>query len=396
MGSEIVGLHYRSGKPVRVSMKSGRITSMTPLRRKASGLPWIAPGLVDLQVNGYAGSDFNASRPSAETVSAVARGLAGVGVTTFLPTVITAAPEAIEAAVRAVVSGCGRDPEAGRAAAGIHLEGPFICPEDGARGAHAREHVRPPDPDLVERWRRAGEGKVRLLTMSPEWPGSEAFIARCAGSGLLVAIGHTGASPEQVRAAAAAGARLSTHLGNGTHAQLRRHPNYLWEQLAEDRLWASLIADGFHLPDAVLKVALRSKGPHAILVSDCVPQAGLAPGTYDTTACGRVVLESSGRLHLERDASLLAGSALPILRGIERLAAAGLCGFADAWERASTRPAELLGLPQAGGLAAGAPADLAVFRRDGERVIVLRTLKGGRTVYEAGEDRSFSSALRQS
>lgn len=395
MGSEIVGLHYRSGKPVRLSLEGGRITAVTPVRKKVQGLPWIGPGFVDLQVNGYAGSDFNASPPSSEAVSAVARGLARVGVTTFLPTVITAAPGAIEACVRAVLRGMREDPDAGRAVAGIHLEGPFISPEDGARGAHAREHVRPPDRKLLDRWRRAGEGRVRILTMSPEWPGSGKFIARCSADGLLVAIGHTGAAPEQIREAASAGARLSTHLGNGTHAQLRRHPNYLWEQLAEDRLWASLIADGFHLPDSVLKVALRSKGDRAILVSDCVPQAGLSPGSYDTAACGRVVLEASGRLHLERDPSLLAGSALPVHRGVERLASAGLCPFAEAWDRASVLPAELLGLPQSRGLAAGAPADLVVFRREGDRVAVLRTLRRGRAIYEAA-DSSFSSALKQS
>lgn len=218
--------------------------------------------------------------------------------------------------------------------------------------------------------------------MSPEWPGSAAFIGRCAGSGLLVAIGHTGATPQQVRDAAAAGARLSTHLGNGAHLQLRRHPNYIWEQMADDRLWASLIADGFHLPDSVLKVALRAKGRQAILVSDSVSQAGLKPGAYETAACGRVVLTQEGKLHLERDPNLLAGSAQPVVRGIERLVLAGICGFADAWDRASALPADLLGLPQAKGLAAGAPADLAAFRWDGERISILRTWKKGRLVHE--------------
>jgi N-acetylglucosamine-6-phosphate deacetylase len=396
MGSEILAVHYRSGRPVRLSLKRGRIETVSLIRGKTDGLPWVGPGLIDLQVNGFAGLDFNGARPSEETAGQIARELARVGVTTFCPTIITNSDETIEAAVRAVARGCGRDPVAGDAVAGIHLEGPFICPEDGARGAHAREHVRPPDWDLLERWRRAGEGRVRILTMSPEWPGSAAFIARGAASGLLVALGHTGAAPGQVREAAAAGARLSTHLGNGAHAQLPRHPNYLWEQMAEDRLWASVIADGFHLPDSVIKVILRAKGWHAVLVSDSVPQAGLPPGTYDTAACGRVVLEESGRLHLERDPGLLAGSAQPLVKGVERLLKVGICGFAEAWDRASTLPAELLGLPQADGLAAGAPADLVVFRWDGERIDVLRTLKKGKPVYEAGEDSSFSRPLKQS
>ncbi len=383
MASEIAGLHYRTGRPVKVRLKGDRIAEVKAIRKSAKDLPWIGPGLVDLQVNGFAGHDFNGPRATGAVAGRVARELWKEGVTAFCPTIITQGDEAVEGAVRAVAEGCPGEDGAGGAVAGIHIEGPFICPEDGPRGAHDAAHVRAPDWDLLERWRRAADGRVRILTMSPEWPGSAAFIARCAGSGLLVAIGHTAATPQQVREAAAAGARLSTHLGNGTHVNLRRHPNYLWEQLAEDRLWASAIADGFHLPDSVLKVILRAKGRQAILVSDSVSLAGLGPGTYETAACGKVVLTEEGKLHLERDPNLLAGSAQPVSRGIERLVLAGICGLAEAWERASVLPADLLGLPQAKGLAAGAPADLAEFDWDGERLSILRTWKAGRLVHEA-------------
>ena len=142
------------------------------------------------------------------------------------------------------------------------------------------------------------------------------FIEKCAGAGVTVSIGHTGASPEQIREAVKAGATMSTHLGNGAHVQLRRHPNYLWEQLAHDELSACIIADGFHLPDAVMKVFLRVKGPRAMLVSDAVYLSGLAPGTYETHIGGKVVLTPEGRLHLAGNPDLLAGATETLAGGV--------------------------------------------------------------------------------
>lgn len=386
MAVEIVGRHYRTGQPVRIRLERDRIAALRPAGRTSREMSWVAPGLVDLQVNGFAGLDFNAPGPDGGEAERIAAELAREGVTTFLPTVVTGAVEAMEGALRAVDSACRRRGAAREAVAGIHLEGPFLSPEEGPRGAHDPAHVRAPDWGLLERWRRAAGGRLRLLTMSPEWPGSRDFIERAVRAGLLVALGHTAASPEQVRAAVEAGARLSTHLGNGSHLVMRRHPNYLWEQLSEDRLWASVIADGLHLPDGVLKVILRVKGRRGILVSDSVRLAGMAPGTYETAVGGRVVLTPEGRLHLERNPELLAGSALPVVRGVARLAAAGIGPLAESWERASVGPAELLGLASAAGLAPGAPADLVVFSWDGKDIRVRRTYRRGIPVFDEERD----------
>src|SRR5437867_574679 len=213
-----------------------------------------ASGFFDLQVNGFAGVDFN---DPATTPEAVARALDAqelTGVTRCLPTLITSSLEDFARCARTVLA-------TGHAAvAGLHVEGPYLAPEDGPRGAHPREHVRAPDLDEVAEWQRVSGGLVGKITLSPHHDQVSGFIRAVVGQGILVAIGHTSATAEQIHAAVAAGARLSTHLGNGAAAILPRHPNFIWAQLADDRLDAGFIADGFHLPADTLKAMLRAKG----------------------------------------------------------------------------------------------------------------------------------------
>lgn len=334
-----------------------------------------APGLVDLQVNGFRGLDFNTMPIAADLTGRAARELWSVGVTTFFPTLITGSPAAIRAGLLAVARACDADPVAAAAVGGIHLEGPFISPEDGPRGAHEKRHVRKPDFGLVAEWKKASGGRLRILTMSPEWPGSAAFIRRCVRAGLTVSIGHTAATPAQIAEAVAAGASMSTHLGNGAHLSLPRHPNYLWEQLSQDRLAACLIADGFHLPASFLKVAMRVKGERALLVSDAVALAGLRPGRHRTPVGGTVVLTREGRLHLASNPALLAGSALPLIEGVRRLAAAGLASREEAWAMGSERPAGAMKLAVHG--------DRVRVGVRGRSWTVLETWKSGRRVYAA-------------
>jgi N-acetylglucosamine-6-phosphate deacetylase len=299
--------------------------------------------------------------------------------------VITNAPEAIEEAVAAIAAVCESDPLVGRTIAGIHVEGPFISPEDGARGAHALQYVREPDWEMFLRWQKASGGRIKILTLSPEWPNSADFIAKCSASGVTVSIGHTAATPEQIQAAVRAGARMSTHLGNGAHLMLPRHPNYIWEQLAQDDLWSCVIADGFHLPDSVLKVVIKAKGERAMVVSDAVYLSGMAPGEYETHIGGKVVLTPEGRLHTAGNPKILAGSAQMLPWNIKHLLQRGLADLPLAWEMASVRPARFMGLEAAAGLAAGAPADVVLFDRQDGGIRILRTYKEGIPVYEAGE-----------
>jgi N-acetylglucosamine-6-phosphate deacetylase len=204
--------------------------------------------------------------------------------------------------------------------------------------------------------------------------------------GVIVALGHTAADGDQIRAAVDAGARLSTHLGNGSHATISRHPNYIWEQLAEDRLAASLIFDGHHLPPAVMKSMLRAKGlDGSILVSDSVAVAGLAPGIYQTPVGGTVELLPSGRLTL-LGTPYLAGSAAALPVGIANTIRHAGVTLAEAVRLATTNPARLLGLDRPdgrGSIRSGAAADLVVFRVDAQtlELTVDLTVVAGEVVY---------------
>lgn len=341
---------------------------------------YLAPGWIDIQVNGFAGVDYNDARAPQEEIARSLGVLFSTGVARFYPTVITGPPEGMEGALRNLAR--ARESLAdGEAMDGFHVEGPFISAEDGPRGAHPREWVRPPDFDEYRRWQDATGGRVRIVTLSPEWPGATAFIERVAGEGAVVAIGHTMAGREQIAEAVAAGATLSTHLGNGAHPVLRRHPNYIWEQLAEDRLMADFIVDGIHLDAAFLKVALRAKTPaRCVLVTDAATPAGAAPGRYrlgtveiELLPEGRVVLAGEDRL---------AGSALRMDRGIENLVRLAGLSLADAVRMATTNAARAGQVPRrTAGLAAGDRADLVQFRWDGRRVEVLSTWMAGRRVF---------------
>jgi len=379
----IKAIHYGTEQPVELTVSQGVIVRMEPLGMTEESLPWIAPGLVDLQINGYQGMDFNTLPIADGTLESCTRSLWVQGVCAFMPTVITNGGRAIEEAMSAIAKACLNDPQTNRAVIGIHLEGPFISPEDGPRGAHDRRYVQKPDWELFQRWQEAANGKIKIITLSPEWPDSARFIEKCTASGVIVSIGHTSATTAQIRNAVAAGATMSTHLGNGAHLTLPRHPNYLWDQLAEDRLWACIIADGFHLPESVLRVIRKVKGERTLLVSDAVQLAGKPAGAYDLHIGGKVVLTPEGRLHLADNPGLLAGSAQMQLAGIEHLTRSAICTIQEAWDMASIRPQAFIEGREPSPFAVGAAADFVLFQRHGHRIDVQETFVQGQSVYKA-------------
>jgi N-acetylglucosamine-6-phosphate deacetylase len=299
------------------------------------------PGFVDLQVNGFAGVDFGDPALTPERVLHAVSAIEKTGVTRFLPTLITSSLETFSACARTVV----RTKHA--AIAGIHMEGPYISPEDGPRGAHARAFVRGADVDDFRRRQEAAEGRIRLVTLAPEAPGALPLTEHLVANHVRVAIGHTGASGAEIQDAVKAGATLSTHLGNGCANMLPRHPNVIWEQLGEDRLLASFIVDGHHLPPATVKAVVRAKTPaRTILVTDATGAAGMPPGRYRLGG-QEVELSPTGRVAVP-GAPNLAGSALRLDAAIGNTVRFTDLPLEDVMPMASTRPAEYLGIPTAG------------------------------------------------
>ncbi|MDQ0920237.1 N-acetylglucosamine-6-phosphate deacetylase [Paenibacillus sp. V4I5] len=381
---EIMGTHYTTGESIIVTVNKGIITDIRIVPDDCdSNDQWlIAPGLVDLQMNGCMGIDLNVFPMDLERVHAMVHEVWKEGVTTFFPTITTNSVANISEAMTAIAKACDEDSSTNATIGGIHLEGPFISPENGPRGAHKQEYVCAPNWDAFLRWQEAARGRIRIVTMSPEWPSSTDFIRRCTESGIIVAIGHTAASSEQIRDAVSAGARMATHFGNGAHLTLPRHPNYLWEQLAQDSLWVSLIADGFHLPESFLKVVMRVKQECAILVSDAVHLSGMPPGNYYSHNRVHVVKTNEGRLHLAEEPQLLAGSAQMLPWGIAHLTRKKLCSLHEAWDMASVRPSTLMKLSTSSGLKVGGPADLVRFKKEANGGIsICETYKQGISRY---------------
>lgn len=344
---------------------------------------WIAPGLVDLQVNGFGGIDLNDSAVTPDAVARLCRLMWQHGVTAWLPTIVTNSETSIIAALAAIAQARRADPRVAHSIPGIHVEGPFIAPNDGPRGAHPAAHVRAPDLVEVGRWQDACEGLVSMITLSPHWADAPAVIAALTAQGINVALGHTDATPAQIHAAADAGAVLSTHLGNGAAAMLPRHPNMIWAQLADDRLTAGFIADGHHLPPDTFRAMLRAKGPgRAFLVSDAVALGGMAPGLYDAPIGGRVELRADGWLGTPGTV-YLAGAARPLCDDVAIAADMAGISLAEALALATTAPGRFAA--GRGRLQPGLPGDAILFDWEpGARAFrVVETWVMGERVWQA-------------
>jgi N-acetylglucosamine-6-phosphate deacetylase len=354
------GLDVRTGQPIALAFDR----AIESIEQSASGdESYLAPGWIDLQVNGFGGVDYNTPNVPIDDLARSIDALLSTGTTRAWPTIITAAPEAICAALANLAAARETLP-LGDVFDGFHVEGPYISPDDGPRGAHPRAWVRAPDVDELARWQDAARGHLRTVTLAPEWPGATQYIEAAVARGVVVAIGHTAATSAQLADAVSAGATMSTHLGNGAHAVMRRHPNYIWDQLADDRLTAGFIVDGIHLPASFLTVAVRAKGiSRSVLVTDASAPACASPGRYqlgeqpiDLTSDGRVVLAGGDRL---------AGSALRLDHAIASVMRLAGVSLADAVTMATINPANAGRVEgRAQGLAVGDRADLVRFRVD--------------------------------
>ena len=343
---------------------------------------FITPGFIDLQVNGFAGVDYNSPTTPLEEIASSIRTMFSTGVTRFFPTVITGSPEDMLGALRNLAFARETLVE-GPAMEAFHVEGPHISPNDGPRGAHPARWVRPPDFGEFQRWQDAARGNVRLVTLSPEWPEAPHYIDQLGREGVVTSIGHTRATRRQIEDAVSAGATLSTHLGNGADAVLPRHPNYIWEQLAEDKLAASFIVDGIHLPDAFLNVALRAKGvERSVLITDAVMPAMCTPGPYRLGEV-EVELQEDQRVVL-RGGTRLAGSSLRMDAAISNVMRTAKLSLTEAIAMATVNPARVGRIAgRLRGLRPGDRSDVVRFRVESGHVRVLETFLAGERVFAA-------------
>ncbi|MGI8958993.1 MAG: N-acetylglucosamine-6-phosphate deacetylase [Bryobacteraceae bacterium] len=350
---------------------------------------FIAPGFIDLQVNGFAGVDYNDPSTSPEAIAQSIGRMFVTGVTRFLPTVITGSKERMIGALRNLASAkedLGRNgmPEA-KAIEAFHVEGPHISPEEGPRGAHPAEHVRPPDIEEFKQWQEAANGHIRLVTLSPEWEKAPSYISELVRSGVVASVGHTKATSTQITAAISAGATMSTHVGNGAHSTLPKTQNYIWDQLAADSLTPSFILDGIHIPSAFFTAAIRAKGvERSVLVTDAVMPAMCDPGFYSLGQVD-VELRQDGSVVL-RGGTRLAGSGLRMDHAIGNAIRLGSISLREALAMATVNPARVARIAgRQRGFAPGEKADFVRFRWDDQprSLTIIETIVAGETVYHA-------------
>ena len=381
----IEGVHYATGKPVQVIIENGKITEIKTIKKlkNENSKIYISQGFFDNQVNGFAGVSFafGESDLTAEGIEKATSELWKKGVTTYLPTLTTNSQEVLVRNFAILAKSINNENLLG-SIPGFHLEGPYINPEDGYRGAHPKQFVRLPNWNEFMEMYNASDKKILEVTVAPEMEGAQDFIKKCINKGIVVAVGHHNANKEQLDLAVANGARISTHLGNGCANMINRHVNPLWPQLANDDLMISIICDGFHLLPEEIKTFYKVKGvDKTIITSDVTSYAALEPGEFKTETGETIVLSKEGRLYYPAQ-NVLYGSASPITKGVGHIMEVTECSLADAVQMASTNQAKLYGLNDRGTLEVGKRADLILFTLDDFKVNIQKTIVNGKLVYE--------------
>jgi N-acetylglucosamine-6-phosphate deacetylase len=377
----VVGIHYETNHPVRVVIKNGIIQELVedPNISDSDSKLYIAPGLVDNQVNGYANIDFTGDKLTTESIAQTTKALWKYGVTTFFPTLISNSHENLIRNFK-ILAGALKSDYVSSCIPLFHLEGPYISPEQGFRGCHPVEHIRKPSWEEFLEYQKAADGKIGLVTLAPEIEGAMEFISMAVKNQVVVAMGHTNASAELINLAADKGVRLSVHLGNGCANIIHRHHNPIWPQLANDKLATCIIADGHHLIPEEMIVFYRLKGPdHLILSSDITCLAGMPSGKYMFAGSEVFVTEEGVLRNLEQNC--LAGASLPLITGIENMIKIVGCSLPQAINLASTNVASVFGLSDRGSLTPGKRADLILFEKTGYRINIRKTYLSGEVVF---------------
>jgi N-acetylglucosamine-6-phosphate deacetylase len=379
----VEGISYVTGNPVRIEIIGGIIKNIIETERlKDENINlFVSPGLIDNQINGYANVDFSGSNLHDGDVIEAAKAIWRDGVTSFLPTLITNSHENLIKNFTILDEAIRKNEMLRDSIPGFHLEGPYISPLEGFRGCHPVEYIRNPSWDEFNGYQKASGGRIIQVTIAPELEGAMEFIKQCTLNGIVVAMGHTNASSEQIRQAVENGVRLSTHLGNGCSNFIHRHNNPIWPQLANDQLIPSIVADGHHLLPDEMKVFYKAKGSdNIILTSDVTYLAGMAPGKY--SLMGSEVILTAGGMLINTAQNCLAGASFPLKKGVENMMNVTGCSLTKAVDMASGNVARIYDLVGRGILASGSRADLILFERDGNQINIKKTYLNGNLVFQ--------------
>lgn len=377
----IEGIHYESGKNVIIRVDEGFIVSIDEAADvKGNNKHYIAPGLIDNQINGYAGVDFSGDDLSSVSFKDAVQSVWNEGVTAFLPTLLTNSHENLIKNFATIAEVLNNDTFLGESVPGLHLEGPYISAEEGFRGCHPLRHIRRPSWNEFMTYQEAAGGRIIQITLAPEAEGAIQFIKLCIREGVTVAIGHTNANAYQISQAVDAGASISTHLGNGCANFIHRHLNPIWPQLADDRLKSSVIADGLHLTPQEIRVFFKTKGQdNLILASDVVYLAGMKPGRY-TFLESEVELTKDGML-LNTELNCLAGASFPLIRGVGNIIEFTGCSLATAVNMASRNVSDIYRLKDRGSLTPSSRADIILFELKDNQLELNKTFVKGKLVF---------------
>ena len=376
---EICARHYSSGQPVRLGWRQGIITEFAAASPPPELEDWLAPSLVDLQVNGFAGVDFQQDNLTGEQLLVATRALRAAGCTRFLPTLITDEWPKLVQRLKRLGRLRAANQELRQAIAGWHVEGPFLSAEPGYHGAHNPALMSDPTPERIRELRAVADAERLLLTLAPERKGALEAIALAGSQGIQVSLGHSNASSEMLRQAVKAGATGFTHLGNACPQLLDRQDNILWRALDTPGRTVSLIPDAIHVSPPLFRLVHRALGSEAIYyTTDAMAAAGAPPGRYTIGALEAEV--GPDQIVRQPGKSNYAGSALRPIDGVFR--AAGMLNghWFGAWDRFSIRPAGFIGLDH--GLAVGCPADFCLVQmEDAVRVKSLRVFSRGQEAF---------------
>lgn len=356
---EICARHFASREPVWVRWQNGVVTHIASVAPSTSVEAWIAPSLVDLQVNGFGGVDFQQDNLRIDDLLSAARQLRKAGCARFLLTLITDEWPKLTARLRHLKNLRAQSAELQSVIAGWHIEGPFLSAEPGFHGAHDPKLMLDPTPAHIRELREITGNDPLLLTLAPERACALEAITLAISLGIKISLGHTNASSEILREAVQAGATMFTHLGNGCPRELDRHDNILWRVIETPRLTVSLIPDGTHVSAPLFRLLHRVLKSDALFyTTDAMAAAGAGPGRYHLGALEVEVGED--QIVRQPGKTNFAGSALRPCDGIFRTAEMLNCSWQDVWQRFSETPARLMRLRY--GLEVGTLADFCILR----------------------------------